>query len=394
MARILFTWELGGGMGHVVPYLETINAIHKTGHRLYFAMRDLSFAEQVFHGLPVTYFQAPCRIGPVTHPVKTSHTYAHILHNIGFSDSTMLAGLVNGWRALFELLQPDLIVFNHSPTALLAARTFPAKRLLTGTGFTIPPKRYPFPNMRYWSPIDETQLRHDEDGTLAAVNHVLKKLGSPPLSHLADLFDVDCDSIDSYAELDHYPNREGRRYRGACFSEAGHAPAWPEGSGKKIFVYIKSSIANPSLFAALKESGQRAIIFGDSIPEPLQRRFASDALRFVDQPQNIRLVAAHADVAVLNGGHNTTAAMLLAGKPVLILPLTIEQYLTARNVERLGAGVTCLVDKPGQIISALRQVLESESCVNAARNFAQKYSDAPSQNRKSPFLKNVMNLLS
>ncbi len=40
MAKILFTWELGGGLGHVVPYLGVIAGLQHRGHRVAFALRD------------------------------------------------------------------------------------------------------------------------------------------------------------------------------------------------------------------------------------------------------------------------------------------------------------------------------------------------------------------
>lgn len=393
MARILFSWELGGGMGHIVPYLGIIEALLKDGHQLYFVMRDLSLADQVFAGHSVTYFQAPYHPGTVANPVEVSHSYAHILHNVGFSEPSGLTGRLKGWRALFELIKPNLIVFNHSPTALLAAKSFPAKRMLIGTGFTIPPKQYPFPNFRRWSPITEEQLKRDEDRMLDSVNFALKQLGTSPLIRLADLFDVDCGAIDSYTELDHYPACHNRNYRGPCFSEVGEIPVWPGTHGKKIFVYVKPSIANPALFAALKESGHRAIIFGNHIPEQLQRRFSSDSIRFVSQPQNIQLVAKQADIAILNAGHNTIAAMLLAAKPVLMLPLTIEQYLTTKNVERLGAGISCSIDKPSQIAAALTKLVECPSYAIAANSFSQKYDNEHVHGRGSLLFKKIVDLL-
>jgi len=41
MARILFTWELGGGMGHSLCYRPLLNALIAAGHEVWFAMRSL-----------------------------------------------------------------------------------------------------------------------------------------------------------------------------------------------------------------------------------------------------------------------------------------------------------------------------------------------------------------
>ena len=56
--------------------------------------------------------------------------FAHLLYNNGFYDADSLKATVQAWRELYETVRPDLIVFDHSPTALLAACGFQAKKAL------------------------------------------------------------------------------------------------------------------------------------------------------------------------------------------------------------------------------------------------------------------------
>ena len=65
---------------------------------------------------------APWKSRP-TEQVETVVTYADLLLNIGFGDGEAFTVHLHAWRNLFELVQPDLLVCDHSPTALLAART-------------------------------------------------------------------------------------------------------------------------------------------------------------------------------------------------------------------------------------------------------------------------------
>src|SRR5581483_9954164 len=50
---------------------------------------------------------------PVERQVKPPVNLAHILHNMGWHDAAQLGGLVAAWRSLFELLKPDVVVFDH-----------------------------------------------------------------------------------------------------------------------------------------------------------------------------------------------------------------------------------------------------------------------------------------
>jgi hypothetical protein len=59
MARILFAWECGGGIGHLTRYSELIDQLIADRHEILFAARSLSSASKVFGGRAVTLMQAP-----------------------------------------------------------------------------------------------------------------------------------------------------------------------------------------------------------------------------------------------------------------------------------------------------------------------------------------------
>ena len=76
---------------------------------------------RVFSKVPITLLPAPWKCRP-TAQVNPVVTYADLLLNIGFGDVNCLRAHLQAWRNLFGLVQPDLIVCDHSPMALLAAQ--------------------------------------------------------------------------------------------------------------------------------------------------------------------------------------------------------------------------------------------------------------------------------
>lgn len=375
MARILFTWELGGGLGHMAPYPLLVDSLTKKGHEVTFVLKDLTRAELVFGGRGIRYVQAPVRTFPVKDPIRPTFTYAHILHNIGFNDLGALSGMVNGWRNLFELLQPDLIFFDHSPTALLASRAFDVKRITIGLGFFSPPDVYPLPNMRYWQKVDIDKLRQDEDRIIGMINQLLERLHLERIDCLAELFRVHATVLRTFKELDHYQDRKNTRYWGVWTGISGHQPEWPPGRGKRIFAYLKPSPVLPALLATLKQLGAPTLIYGDQIPPTLIQKFNTPSIHFASKPQDMEKISMQCDLAILNATHATTARLLLAGKPQLLLPLTLEQDLMARNVENLGAGINMAVRHRAKTGYMLEAILASESYSNAARDFSRRYAD-------------------
>ncbi len=62
--------------------------------------------------------------------------------------------------------------------------------------------------------------------------------------------------------------------------------------------------------------------------------------------------------------------MLMAGKPILQLPIYLEQTLNAAATARLGAGLSAGVTRPEEIAVKLMALLCSEDHAEAARRFA------------------------
>jgi UDP:flavonoid glycosyltransferase YjiC (YdhE family) len=393
MAKIVFTWELGGGMGHIAPYVSVVKTLHAKGHVLFFIMRDLGQAHLIRETYRATCFQAPLNIVPEVTPVKTPLTYAHILHNIGFSNPVSLRSTAEGWRALFDIIKPDIVIFDHSPTALLAARGYMFRKVLIGTGFVIPPPVYPLPNLRHWVKADPELLRRDEDLLLASINAFLDRFRLAPLNRVTDLFATEPHILCTLKELDHYQERENGDYYGTWMNPVGETPLWPEGKGKKIFVYLKPFQNLPALIKTLGNLKMPVIVYIARMGHKLQEKLGLPTLRFVNNPQDMTKIAEQCDFAILNGTHSTSINLLLAGKPALHLPLHLEQYLTADHIEALGAGINEPTLKPTEMCSGLELLLKSDSYAEAAIKFACRYKDMRPNEQNEKMIATIENIL-
>jgi hypothetical protein len=337
MKTIFLAWELGGGLGHLTNLLPLVEGFHKQGHRVVAALKDLSAAPRLFAGLDVAYLQAPHKTRKADRPIEPPRTFAHILHNSGFGELDELRALVAAWRGLFDYTRPDLIIFDHSPTALLAAQSFSAKRAVIGCGFCCPVDEFPLRDLRDWLPDASAQLKQEEDRVLANVNQIQAAAGQPPLPRLASLYRrVDENFLTTFPELDHFPGRQGTEYWGPGPNLHGKPPVWPAGPGKRIYAYLKPFPALPQLLAMLGESRCPTLVYAGGIPEELQKRFSSPSVRFEREPLDLGEVGRQCDLAILNGTSATTASLLLSGRPILQIPLYLEQVLVLNQANRSG----------------------------------------------------------
>lgn len=295
----------------------------------------------------------------------------------GYADPRALFGLVGGWREAMRLTDAQLVLADHAPTALLAARTLGIPVMLFSNGFTAPPRRSPLPNMRPWSPVPEQALGQLDGAALNSINAVLSRHDCAQMQHLAELFDVAEEALVTFPELDHYADRGPARYWGSLPSAGtGRPVAWPVAAGRRIFAYLRAeSPHHEAVLAALHALGRAAVIYFPNMPPALAARYSAVHLTYLDQPADIEQMTREADLAITYASLATTTAFLLAGKPLLLLPGHLEQFLVARRVEEMGAGRLVNPEQPpGDLRGVLADLIENPSWRTNAGAFAAKYA--------------------
>lgn len=376
MSRILFAWELGTGFGHIMPYLDVADALVRRGHRVFFASRDLDNAGSVFANVDVTFIQSPALYGKVGSPRLPGHSYIDVLHNAGFSNRVHLGARINAWRFLFQSVRPDVAVFDAAPCAALAARAFDCRRITSGTGFFIPPPTSPVPALRYWADNARLGLAEQESEMLEQINETLGQNGQQPIGALHDIVDGDSRFLMNFSELDHYGEREATDYIGTFPPRSfGEHYDWPVGDGPRVFAYLYPFKTIGSLFETMNRLSCRAIIYAPRLGDKMKQKYASSSLRFVERPVNVNRVLAECDAAITSGSLSSSASVLLAGKPLLALPTTLERQIVSFRVQDLGAGLSAPQLKPMGMSRKLEALLTMDRFTEAAQRFAARYAD-------------------
>ena len=359
MSRILFAWELGANLGHLARDLPVAEALQKQGHDVLFAAKDLRVAEQVLSPGGFRFVQAPVTAGTPQDGYAPAN-YSEMLIGAGYGDVLGTLARVKAWAALFDLHRTEVVVINHAPTALLAARAVGLPVVLTCIGFELPPAVSPLPSIRPWESIPIARLQQADSVVLHTFNSILQRFDQSPIGRVADLFADLPTVLTTFPELDHYGARSDVLYVGpvSTLSNTVECP-WPTGATRRIFAYLRPSVPGfEGMLAALRDTAATVLCVSPGISADDIKRLSSPRLKILPH----------------------MADALLAGVPLLMVPQVIEQALAARRIEDLGAGI--MWEPPRTVESArtvLTTALSTPSLKQQADLFAKRYQGTASE---------------
>ena len=369
MAHIHLCWELGGGLGHAGRLKMLAQALLARGHRVTLSLRDLMHTHALLADLDVPKLQAPVWLHE-TVGLPQSANLAEILFRCGYLEPSALCGMVAGWRDMFTLLQPDLVVADFAPTALLAARCMGLRSASVGNGFNSPPAGAQLPS---WRDVPAQRLADSEARMLATANAVLAEYGAPAYVCAADVFLGDQPLLCTWPELDHCKRADASWFGPSFVSTGGVAPQWPEGEGARVYAYLKAShAAHGAVLQALVDEGCRVLAYVPEVAGGAQPPVLSDRILYAEAPLALEATLAQAELCVCHAGEATLAQSLLAGVPLLMLPSHVEQFLSARSVALSGAGYNAAAPT-ADWRAAVRLLLNDATYRNAARAFAARH---------------------
>ncbi|HEY4373805.1 MAG TPA: hypothetical protein VGN52_17895 [Burkholderiales bacterium] len=374
--RILYAWELGGGLGHVSRFVPLSRALEARGCAITWALTDMAPAAALLGEGAATLRQAPRFPAEMAGLPEDQLAYSEVVMRYGYYNAELLTPLLHGWRELIREATPDLVITDHAPTALLAARSLgiPAARI--GTGFCCPPAQEPEPPLMTWVPPGPDRRAESGRIVLASINGALASFGAPPLTALSQMHEADEDFVTTYAGIDHYPQRNTPRWGVILGSEGGVAPEWPRARGPRVFAYLKAHQAQTvPLLRALCRKHCNVLAYCPGLTPEQRAGPEAQGVCFSERPLDIEAATAACELVVCGGGHGTVCAALLAGRPLLIAPEMTEQGITAYNVDLLGAGLAALPGQEPRYNAVITRLLHEPGFARAAHDFRSRHGE-------------------
>jgi hypothetical protein len=331
MATVLFAWELGANLGHILPLSRVAGALGGD-HRAVYAVRDLAQAEATL-AAEDEMLQAPAwpehrhlgARGPLS-------GYADILAAAGFGDALKLSAMMRAWSALIERVAPDVVVADHAPGLQAALQGGGIPVVAMGTTFTMPPLGYDrFPPLKgdRIPVVPEARL-------LDALRKAQGRRGRTPVGAILDVFRTKHRVVCGLPELDPY---RGFRREEVATPPGGLPTAQPWPKERRLFAYVGGEIPNfEALMQALAMVSIPVEVFlrGESGPVPEFLRMRGITVH--ETPPPLGDVMARASHIISQGGAGTVAAAFAAGRPQLVIPIHDEAEINLDLLEEYGVG--------------------------------------------------------
>lgn len=299
--KVLLGWELGAGQGHIQRLAAIAQELQNYGCVPVFALKSYTLKGMKF---PWQSLLAP-RL-PFSGRTE-SYTFADILATFGFDQPVLLSQHLAAWQEILATVQPDLIITDHAPGLVLAARGR-VRTIVVGSHFAVPPPVEEFPQFRFPAPPESIQRQAKVSDTVRAVMPLDVPLGQA--------LNGDRSFIFSLPQLDcYYAWRTNPQYVSVHIAPL---PAGNTAAQAGTWAYLEQ---NYSVYSLIRETLQPQCEF-----KPLEE------------------ILPQTNWAIHHGGLTTTIACLLSGVPQLILPRHVEQQLTGYALASLG--VAQVITKP------------------------------------------------
>lgn len=336
MAKICFVWEFGAGLGHILPHLEIFKKLKQMGHELVFVVKEPDKVHRYLGNENLICLQCPVVKKDLNRHIKNPINFSQILYNLGFYSPEIVYTHISLWKNYFTLIDPDIVIFDFSPFALIASQKFSFKKVIINEGYLVPPDLTPLPSVIEESP-ENNKLQELEDKILSYINKACEMAKLPKLNRISQIFYLPdtLRFLKTLPEFDPYVKyRENPNY--ILFQPPEiEEKLYSILSKYRCFGYLKPHKNISAIVNLLKSYNIKSLIVIDGVKETI----IDESIVITNKLVNIRNIANSLEFAILNGNINSVIDFLMLGIPVFNLPLTVNQFLISESVSfhKLGA---------------------------------------------------------
>jgi hypothetical protein len=380
--RALLAWELGAGFTHSQNLFGVACHLRSIGVECIIATADPRF-DSWFRSIGCktlqTYLWPVMRQGLALPAQRKAQVYTDILANFGICQPVNIMANLAHYETLFDLVQPDLLLCDNAPGAVLAARERIPTIIFGSTLMMMPPQQGDA-----FAPIDPAfpDPAWPINDILDSFNAGLGAFAKSPLFGVKDLFGQSVVMPFGPAAFDPYWHARQEPVL------SPYCPDLPEATsdriGDKVFVYIHETMQfNKAVFDAVSSLPTGSRIYIPSLSAEKQKRLQARGMSIETTMLALQDIARDAGILIHHGGVTLTAAALALAVPQVILAQYLENEIAGRFVAHKGLGSVHSVknlahkDIPGDVTSMLGNKKLKQKAVQDAAEFRDWFAIDP-----------------
>lgn len=353
--RALLAWEFGAGRTHVRHLVGVARHLRAAGVECLATLYEMHLAPELEAlGVPCVqnYVWPARRRAPLPWTERPARTLGDVMANLGVSATESLQAAIAHYDGLFSLFEPDLVLCENAPGAILAAR---GRRpvIAFGTAACLPPRqgesfaaRPGGPDTPAW-PVE---------AVLAGINAGLERAGRPPLAALGDLLRIE--GVYPYGPAAFDIHADTRRDPVLPPAIDGLTRPVPLSEGEEVFVYLHGFVRHASaIMQALERLDRPVRAFIPGLSEAHRQLLAVQGIRIEREAVPVDEIVRRSRCVLHHGGQQMTTACLAAGLPQVVVPKEPDNLLCADFVMRNGLGRAIGLGEvtSGRLLGALRE---------------------------------------
>ena len=393
--HVVIAWELGAALGHVMGFRALATGLLAQNINVSIVGRNLASVQQVLSDLDITYYQSPISLTERHQRLKATYSYSDIIYDLGYESDQSLLGLAKGWSNLFDLIKPDMVICDHSPTALLVCKCLDIPSCTFGNGFFLPPDS----NGPVLFQSTDTSITQGVNqrylAVIESINLVLKEYGKDSIQELYDLFRPSTHFLCTFTEIDHYQRTGDKQYYGPRNTTDAGISVKLKPSQKVVFAYLqpRTRLLEPVINSLTKLS-INSVLYIPKLPGELASKLRkSKNIQLYDRPVNISQIFAHTALLINNASHGLVGEAMLWGKPNVLLPSQLEQNLLAQKTSKQKLSIALNADSKIDIDSAIQFALNNKELAERLKGIKQKYSHYRHEEAMASIIEQCLRLL-
>ncbi len=324
--------------------------LRANGHEIVFAARNLVQTKRAFRDTDFKLVQAPFWINLPGKEINRLPTpsYADVMTRQGFGFKENLRSFMGAWADLTELINPDVVIADHSPGLSAAIRRrYPMINM--GNGFTLPPA-----NIKEYPPvIAKGKPLAPQEKLLEFFNEALAEFGGTPLEYLPQIFDTEGQYVCTVPQLDPYaPYRENVQI--GPIEESLKFKALPK--KEHVFLYMAHEAGPDNIILKALDSLKikTTAYVRDARKGTIEAFSDSKNIEMLTKPADFSEIIPKSTLIIHSGGGGTSTACLMTGRPQITFPTHSETGLNSSLMKKQG----CAVPVSPQIeLKALTKIL-------------------------------------